>query len=1438
MSNNQTKKKREKGPKYHRWNDKKQIYELRKPYQLDHDSEDDNKRILPLGMKRLLIEQNKLKDYLDYFESRNLQMIEHNDLKDGDNADIIEPVIQEKPMSIAPKKTRKLRLKVVESLKQVPSENDEKEAAPVPLPQPPAEPAVEPAAEPAPEPVAEPTVKPAPEPPVEPASEPTAEPTAEPAVEPAAEPPAEPALEPTPQPEQAPEEKKEIITNEFDFLYPTLDDPNFNVKLAQHKEFNDTKYDGTIYDFKTQADILCNSEFELMPHQIFVKNFLSSHTPYNSLLMYAGLGTGKTCAAIGVAEETRLSMKQTGKKKAILIIASPNVQDNFRLQLFDETKLKNENGLWTISSCVGNALLSEINPTYLKNTTKERIINQVKAIIKEHYIFMGYTQFANFINDSTEIKGFGYTKEEKLRIKQKKIQTVFNDRLIIIDEVHNIRITNENKNKRTAELLMKVARYANNMRLLLLSATPMYNSHEEIIWMTNLMNLNDKRDEIKITDVFDKYGNFRTKDEKYPEDGRSLLIRKLTGYVSYVRGENPYSFPFRIYPDDSNFSKFPHPTFQMSGKPIDPNKKIEHLPLYLTTIQDYQKKGYNLIIQALKNKISEKASLSAQSNIFELANDDSSIIQMDSFGYNTLQAPLEALNIVYPHSDLETEISSDAAVSLIPSIIGSQGLRNVMSFKESFNEKQMNHSYEYKSTNYGRIFSPENLHKYSAKMKTICEKIRESEGIVLIFSQWIDAGLVPMALALEEMGFTRAGTETHTKSLLKTPPELIDSLTMKPKKDLPMGSKFKPAKYMMITGDISFSPNNDSDIKFLNQPENSMGEIVKVVLISKAAGEGVDLKNIRQIHVMEPWYNMNRIEQIIGRGVRNLSHCRLPFEKRNVEIYLHGTILEDNSESADLYVYRLAEKKSIKIGAVSRLLKETSVDCILNIGQTNYTLENFENAMGNPIVSITTSTRKQLEYKVGDRPFTEICDYMDNCNFTCSPEAGPENIIETTYNEDFLQGNRSRILKRIRDLFVDIPNTNKHGRFFFHEDELISAINIVKQYPIEQIYAALTFLIENKNEFLVDRYGRLGHLINKGKYYLFQPIEITDENATIYDRDRPVDYKSRTLLIELPDKFNDIVDIDIANVNNSGIVTDAIDDSVIYEDKKAMDQDEEKEKEKTIPNETINEKTLKIWLDIQENYRIAFFQDSKITIGERNWYKNHSIVMDYLIENHNFTLDELKQIVVEHILDELSFDKKILLLNYIYKSAWKPIENSDYLIKQYFDNRMIITNNGTMGLTISDDNKNTQLYVQKSTWQKADFSEANILIRSPEYSQKNIFNKDRLNTVIGFMDWVDNQNEYVFKIRDLTDSVNKRGARVNQALTKDILTKINQVLGKPIYTSDNIKKIFGEGKNRLVIVLELFIRKFQNENTNDKIWFLNYEQVLINGIMKYTKDKN
>ena len=72
-------------------------------------------------------------------------------------------------------------------------------------------------------------------------------------------------------------------------------------------------------------------------------------------------------------------------------------------------------------------------------------------------------------------------------------------------------------------------------------------------------------------------------------------------------------------------------------------------------------------------------------------------------------------------------------------------------------------------------------------------------------------------------------------------------------------------------------------------------------------------------------------------------HCALPFNKRNVEIFLYGSELSDNSiEPMDLYIYRLAEYKSIRIGMVSRILKENAADCLLNQNQQKLNASNMQ----------------------------------------------------------------------------------------------------------------------------------------------------------------------------------------------------------------------------------------------------------------------------------------------------------------------------------------------------------------------------------------------------------------------------------------------------------------------------------------------------------------
>ena len=176
--------------------------------------------------------------------------------------------------------------------------------------------------------------------------------------------------------------------DEFEYLYPNKDDPLFNVKISKKKEFFDTRYEPRGEDeyknIEEYTQKLCdNTEFELDPHQMFVRNFMSFQTPYNGLLLYHGLGVGKTCSAISICEEMRDYLNQLGISKRIMVIASPNVQENFRLQMFDERKLEKIQGLWNIRGCTGNKFLKEINPMSMKGLTRAKVIKQINRIIKQ-----------------------------------------------------------------------------------------------------------------------------------------------------------------------------------------------------------------------------------------------------------------------------------------------------------------------------------------------------------------------------------------------------------------------------------------------------------------------------------------------------------------------------------------------------------------------------------------------------------------------------------------------------------------------------------------------------------------------------------------------------------------------------------------------------------------------------------------------------------------------------------------------------------------------------------------------------------------------------------------------------------------------------------------------------------------------------------------------
>ena len=398
------------------------------------------------------------------------------------------------------------------------------------------------------------------------------------------------------------EEKNKKELN-YDYLYPHLDDYLFNVKIANKKEFDINKYNIDINentDFEKEADKVCNQDFQLAPHQQFLKSFLSIYTPYNGILLYHGLGTGKTCSAIGISEETRKYLKYNNINQRIIIVASPNVQQNFRLQLFDENKLTFTGGQWNLENCVGNNILKDLN-IFDKNVSRETIIKNINNLINNYYIFVGYIEFANIIikkskiNDNTS----DLSINDKNKLIKNKLEKFFNNRLIIIDEIHNIRNTNDNTNKLVAQNFMLLLKNVSNLKLVLLSATPMYNDYKEIIFLLNILNLNDRRSMIEFADVFNQDGSFKT-DNNGIEIGKELLIRKMNGYISYVKGDNPLTFPYRILPEIFNKSKSikkkKYPTKDIANKLLPSNEKIEFFDLFCNNLSSYQEKVYNYII--------------------------------------------------------------------------------------------------------------------------------------------------------------------------------------------------------------------------------------------------------------------------------------------------------------------------------------------------------------------------------------------------------------------------------------------------------------------------------------------------------------------------------------------------------------------------------------------------------------------------------------------------------------------------------------------------------------------------------------------------------------------------------------------------------------------------------------------------------------------------
>ena len=751
-------------------------------------------------------------------------------------------------------------------------------------------------------------------------------------------------------------------------------------------------------------------------------------------------------------------------------------------------------------------------------------------------------------------------------------------------------------------------------------------------------------------------------------------------------------------------------------------------------------------------------------------------------------------------------------------IVGARGLARVMNYAP-----QTKREFKYKSKTlkeFGAIFSPSEIGKYSGKIAYICDKIRQSEGIVFIYSQYIDGGAVPIALALEEMGITRFGA---AGSLFKQPP--VAPIGVKQGKLAPRvaGKQFSPAKYIMITGQKSLTPDVKRELKAVTDKDNVNGEKVKVVIVSRAGSEGLDFQNIRQMHILDPWYNFNRFEQVIGRAVRNSSHCSLPFESRNVEIYLYGTLLSDPADEAiDLYIYRLAERKALKIAAVTRVLKETAVDCLLNREALNFSAEAIAATTFN-MVKQRLSSGILIDYELGDKNKSAMCDFT-RCEYKCNPttELIGEDIDKDTYNETFIVMNLDKILQRIRSLFKE--------KYTYKKTELLSSITAIKHYPIDQIYTALTHLIDDENEFITDTLGRLGHLVNVGQYYMFQPVELSNKHISRYDRVHPVPYKRKSLnfvLAPLPPRLS---------VGLKGVLSKL------------------------------------------HNSLLLLSNPSHISgMQNRNWATACAWTIDNLVTYNKpseYSADEFRQqlltLAMHHTIDILNYSEKIFLLNGNPDAMQTPQAKSlSPYIDSYFS-KFTVKAAKHMGMLLTNfSSKSYYTILSKNTEGKWKVNRLAIAEGLGVATKKKFgVGVDELNSKIGFMARFKGY-DVVYKTKSIYISAagrTSKGSRCDRGTDKRVIIKaINSALdpskGNPKYTlgaksgkgartivgiygytGDSIRQIPGGATKshsnkevrinafQLCTEEEILFRYFDKERKDGKRWFFSSAEAIINSI--------
>lgn len=497
--------------------------------------------------------------------------------------------------------------------------------------------------------------------------------------------------------------------------------------------------------------------------------------------------------------------------------------------------------------------------------------------------FIGYKELVNKLiikkqldvklqlNNIKSEKELNYLIDQDIISLNNDFLEQFDKSLIICDEIHNVYNSLETNNwGMSLNIIFNYYKNKKSIRVLFLSATPINNNPIEILSLLKLLN-----NDLLITkkDIFDSSNNIKS-------NGYELIKKNIIGKVSFLKDMDISSYPIK----------------ELHGEKI---KDIPYLNFIKCPMTDLHFKTYE---QVSKEYITEK-------NI-QLTTEESNI------NLEEIQEEIKVINkdlLKYPiNLELEKRFLNDFVLPKPNSSIG-------MYLKNDIIKELQNASIEWKNKNElnlisndkllkntvtGDILLENNIKKYSTKYYTLLQLIKDiilnKKGKIFIYHNFIQvSGINFISELLRKNGLLSLDEQSTKFSRCNICYKLRDQSHS--------NHEFQPIRFIMVSS-LIHKNIIDKQLDSFNLNNNSNGELIRIIIGSKAIKESYNLKAIQNLIVTHQPDNISTLIQIFGRAIRKNSHMELAPENRKVNIYMLVSTIPEYIQKNQNHIFILMKK--------------------------------------------------------------------------------------------------------------------------------------------------------------------------------------------------------------------------------------------------------------------------------------------------------------------------------------------------------------------------------------------------------------------------------------------------------------------------------------------------------------------------------------------------